>query len=63
MRVTAIDEKNGDTVEGTLAGGAAGVVRLVDVTRSIDPRKPWEQSDEVEAELIVCSNTVEPLDF
>jgi hypothetical protein len=54
-------DTNGDVVVGELAGGAPGVIRLVNVTRSIDPRKPWEQSAEEEAELLVDASTVESL--
>lgn len=53
--------ENGDVVVGELGGGCPGVIRLVNVTRSIDPRKPWEQSAEKESELLVDASTVESL--
>lgn len=54
-------DKDGVEVIGTLAGGGPGVARLTHVTRSIDPRKPWEQSSDQEPELVVDASTVEVL--
>ncbi len=63
MLVQAIDI-TGRVVVGTL--GPFGVldewVRLTEVTHSIDPRKPWEQSDTTEPEVLVRAETVESLD-
>jgi hypothetical protein len=63
MKIMAVDPLTGDVLVGTMAGGAAGVVRIVDFTRSIDPRKPWEQSGETEESLDVEAEFVEPLEF
>lgn len=60
--VVAIDAA-GRTVVGTIDGPVVdGWVRLVNVTHSIDPRKPWEQSEEEEPEVMVRADTVESLD-
>lgn len=62
MLVMAIDEK-GRTVVGTIDGPVVdGWARLVNATHSIDPRKPWEQSESVEPEVTVRADTVESLD-